>query len=63
MSKLLSRKDIAQQTGLSPRSVAANERRLNLQPIRINARVIRYESQAVKLALKSIGIVHELHNS
>jgi hypothetical protein len=57
MNKLLSRKDIAVLTGMTVDEVSANEERLGLRPIRINARNIKYERAAALLALKNAGLL------
>ena len=47
MTNLLSRKDIAVLTGMTADKVRANEERLGLKPIRINARNIKYANHCV----------------
>lgn len=52
----MTRKDVAQATGLSVKQVVRNERRLGLEPYRLNKRVVVYAAAQVQAALQRMGI-------
>jgi len=52
----LSRKEVGRLVGLSSKSVARNERRLGLTPVRINRRVVLYPEKKTIEALKRAGL-------
>lgn len=53
---IMTRKDVAQATGLSVKQVVRNERRLGLEPYRLNKRVVVYAAAQVQAALQRMGI-------
>ena len=57
--QLLTRKDVAQIVGVSPRSIAASEKFLGIDKaiVRFNARVVRYRPRMVMAALAKKGLL------
>lgn len=55
--KLLSRKDIANLTGLTLVEVRRNEARIGLRPIKLNLRNVRYQEKSSLVALRAAGLL------
>jgi hypothetical protein len=55
--KLLSRKDIANLTGLTLVEVRRNEARIGLRPIKLNLRSVRYQEKSSLVALRAAGLL------
>jgi len=53
--KLITRGDLAKLLGLDRDRLARNEKRLNLTPIHLNARVIVYRRREAEALLKAWG--------